>query len=111
MPETTPHDTAQDWTYTEECKCHVRFLSESDCRESLMFFNTKCERHNGPGQEKERTLLHRRAKRQLVEAIHGNCDHVWTGQQMGGPPDVADSYEWVEYCEKCGLENPGSWVE
>ena len=34
--------------------------------------------------------------------------HQWTGRQMGGPPDMAESYEWVEYCKVCGVENPGS---
>lgn len=32
--------------------------------------------------------------------------HVWTGRQMGGSPDVAESHEWVEYCDACGLERP-----
>ena len=29
----------------------------------------------------------------------------------GGDPAEASSAEWVEYCEKCGAENPGSYVE
>lgn len=28
--------------------------------------------------------------------------HVWKGQQRGGPLDVAESAEWVVYCEICG---------
>lgn len=32
--------------------------------------------------------------------------HVWTGKQMGGPPDMAESYEWVGYCDVCGIEGP-----
>ncbi len=36
-------------------------------------------------------------------------EHKWTGKQMGGPPDAAESYEWVEYCDVCGVENPGSY--
>lgn len=32
------------------------------------------------------------------------CQHEWTGQQLGGPPDMAESTEWVCYCKKCGME-------
>jgi hypothetical protein len=38
------------------------------------------------------------------------CDHVWVGRQMGGSPDTAEAYEWIEYCDLCGMENPGSGV-
>jgi hypothetical protein len=31
--------------------------------------------------------------------------HRWVGKQMGGSPDMAESYEWVEYCDICGVEN------
>ncbi len=34
------------------------------------------------------------------------CPHEWTGKQLGGPPDMAESYEWVGYCKHCGLEGP-----
>lgn len=30
--------------------------------------------------------------------------HKWKTQRAGGPPDVADSYEMVTYCDKCGTE-------
>lgn len=30
--------------------------------------------------------------------------HTWKSQQLGGPPDVEDSYEWVTYCTVCGYE-------
>lgn len=30
--------------------------------------------------------------------------HRWTGQQTGGPPDMAESTEWVCYCKSCGTE-------
>lgn len=37
-----------------------------------------------------------------------NCcwpkQHKWTGKQMGGPPDMAESTEWVGYCDVCGIE-------
>ncbi len=36
-----------------------------------------------------------------------NCEHKYIGRQVGGDPTEASSYEWVEYCEKCGLENNG----
>jgi hypothetical protein len=36
--------------------------------------------------------------------------HRWVGKQMGGPPDDAVSAEWVEVCDVCGAENPGSGV-
>lgn len=32
--------------------------------------------------------------------------HRWKGQRMGGSPDMAESYEWVEYCDVCGIERP-----
>lgn len=32
------------------------------------------------------------------------CVHVWTGQQVGGPPDMAESAEWVAFCKECGAE-------
>lgn len=31
--------------------------------------------------------------------------HEWKFQQLGGAPDVADSYEWVRYCVRCGAED------
>lgn len=35
------------------------------------------------------------------------CDHKWVGHKnhVPGSPD-----DYVEYCDKCGRENPGSWV-
>lgn len=32
--------------------------------------------------------------------------HKWTGKQMGGSPDMAESTEWVGFCDKCGIEGP-----
>jgi hypothetical protein len=32
------------------------------------------------------------------------CNHRWKTQRLGGPPDVADSYEMVTFCELCGEE-------
>lgn len=32
------------------------------------------------------------------------CQHQWKSQQLGGPPDMAESYEWVTYCKLCGAE-------
>jgi hypothetical protein len=31
--------------------------------------------------------------------------HKWIRRRMGGPPDAAESYEVVEYCGVCGIEN------
>jgi hypothetical protein len=31
-------------------------------------------------------------------------NHVWKGQRAGGDPADAGSYEWVSYCENCGVE-------
>lgn len=36
------------------------------------------------------------------------CEHVWTGKKINVPGEPDD---YVEFCEKCGMENPGSWVE
>ena len=30
--------------------------------------------------------------------------HQWTGRQLGGPPDMAESSEWVAWCKLCGVE-------
>lgn len=30
--------------------------------------------------------------------------HEWKGQQQGGDPADAGSYEWVCYCDNCGIE-------
>jgi hypothetical protein len=32
------------------------------------------------------------------------CAHVWIRKRQGGPPDMAESLEVVEFCEKCGIE-------
>lgn len=34
-----------------------------------------------------------------------NCDHEFTGQQVGGCPAEAGSYEYVEWCVKCGVDS------
>lgn len=39
-----------------------------------------------------------------LEELKKPCPHRWTGQQVGGPPDMAESTEWVEYCAECGEE-------
>lgn len=31
-------------------------------------------------------------------------EHVWVGQRQGGPPDKAESAEWVCWCKICGTE-------
>jgi len=41
----------------------------------------------------------------------GEMEHKWKSQRAGGPPDVADSYETVTYCENCGGEYPGDPAE
>lgn len=33
--------------------------------------------------------------------------HHWVGRQMGGSPDMVESYEWVAYCDVCGAEKMG----
>lgn len=32
------------------------------------------------------------------------CSHEWVRQRQGGPPDMAESYEVVEFCKLCGME-------
>ena len=32
-------------------------------------------------------------------------EHRWVGRQLGGSPVNAESYEWVRYCEVCGMED------
>lgn len=32
-------------------------------------------------------------------------EHKWTGVQRGGDPAEAGSYEWVRYCQVCGMED------
>lgn len=34
--------------------------------------------------------------------IYLTCKHEWHGQQVGGSPVEESSYEWVEFCKKCG---------
>lgn len=31
--------------------------------------------------------------------------HKWTGQRAGGDPADGSSYEWVRYCDVCGMED------
>lgn len=31
--------------------------------------------------------------------------HKWVGRLVGGNPANAESYEWVRYCEVCGIED------
>lgn len=33
--------------------------------------------------------------------------HEWKSQRQGGNPANAESYEWVTFCTKCGIEYPG----
>jgi hypothetical protein len=32
------------------------------------------------------------------------CHHHWKRQRLGGSPDMAESYEVVEFCVRCGDE-------
>jgi len=43
-----------------------------------------------------------------IRLLKSKChdEHYWVGQKRGGDPTVADSGEWVEYCDKCGKEKP-----
>ena len=36
-------------------------------------------------------------------------EHHWTGKRIPGTPHSPEEY--VEYCEDCGMENPGSSVD
>lgn len=38
-------------------------------------------------------------------ALKALRSHKWTGLQRGGNPADAGSYEWVRYCEVCGIED------
>jgi hypothetical protein len=37
---------------------------------------------------------------------HGlySMKHEWKGQQSGGNPAEIESYEWICYCDNCGVE-------
>ncbi len=35
----------------------------------------------------------------------GATEHKWKMQRMGGNPANAESYEWVRFCEVCGIED------
>lgn len=37
------------------------------------------------------------------------CEHEWAGHKNPDTPDGPG--EWIEYCKKCGMENPGSCIE
>jgi hypothetical protein len=30
--------------------------------------------------------------------------HEWKAQQQGGDPTEIESYEWICYCDNCGVE-------
>jgi hypothetical protein len=38
----------------------------------------------------------------LLEVIY--CDHKFVVKRLGGPPDMAESYEAVKVCDLCGYE-------
>ena len=102
-----PHEPDRDWTYSEGCGCRVTFFGASEGRASRMLPGADCDIHLRRDQIQERDLFLERARRAYLDALAGCCDHEWTGKQTGGPGDPQD---WVEYCKKCGMENPGSWV-
>jgi len=33
-------------------------------------------------------------------------EHRWIGKRQGGPPDMAESSEWIEFCDLFGMERP-----
>jgi hypothetical protein len=54
--------------------------------------------------------VYRMPKQKTPADDEGPCpdgQHRWVGKRMGGPPDMAESCEWVEYCDVCGVENTG----
>ncbi len=54
--------------------------------------------------------IYRMPKDKAQADDEGPCpdgQHKWVGRQTGGSPDMAESYEWVEYCDVCGVENHG----
>jgi hypothetical protein len=104
-----PHDCNQDFVYRAPCGCSVTFWGQHQCNLYLV----SADSHHGqqPDHCSDRFMdeLLRTAKHELEEALHGYCQHQWTGQRRGGDPADAGSYEWVSYCALCGMEEPGSW--
>lgn len=45
------------------------------------------------------------AKPSPKKALASVRTHKWVGQQQGGSPAEAGSYEWVRYCSVCGMED------
>ena len=41
----------------------------------------------------------------LAAPVAGLRSHKWTGRQQGGCPSEIGSYEWVRYCDVCGVED------
>jgi hypothetical protein len=41
----------------------------------------------------------------IEQALCNLRSHKWSGCMLGGPPDVAESHEWVRYCAVCGMED------
>lgn len=41
----------------------------------------------------------------MPDALESLRSHKWAGCQQGGCPSDAGSYEWVRYCEVCGMED------
>ncbi len=44
---------------------------------------------------------------QRTKTLSALRSHKWTGCQLGGHPADVTSYEWVRYCEVCGMEDTG----
>jgi hypothetical protein len=61
--------------------------------------------HRQTGPLKCRRGLESNDDSRLVQAMTTKtAKHRWVGQQAGGRPDDASSYEWVRYCDVCGVE-------
>jgi hypothetical protein len=44
-------------------------------------------------------------RKEADRALADLRSHKWVGQRRGGDPADAGSYEWVRYCEICGMED------
>lgn len=63
---------------------------------------------NFPPEMIERIAALQRSRDELLEALRemlSSAGHIWTGCRLGGHPANADSYEWVRYCQVCGMED------
>lgn len=98
----------RDWTYSKGCGCQVTFFHKSGFHEFRKITGITCKLHSNEEDIFTTKFFLEKAKRQLIEAMSGYCEHSYVGHR-----NICPGYEddYKEYCSKCGIENPGSWVE